>query len=68
MYIWKGSDEWLKPLVLTAHMGKVDMPLRRLVYVLNVSLDVVPVNPETHREWRQPPFSGFYDGKDAPLA
>ncbi|KZV71076.1 carboxypeptidase S [Peniophora sp. CONT] len=44
VYIWRGSDDSLKPLVLTAHM------------------DVVPVNPETRCEWRQPPFSGFYDG------
>ncbi|VDC00493.1 unnamed protein product [Peniophora sp. CBMAI 1063] len=46
VYTWKGSDESLKPLVLTAHM------------------DVVPVNPETRREWDQPPFSGLFDGNN----
>ena len=28
-------------------------------------VDVVPVNPDTVDEWTHPPFSGYFDGKDA---
>jgi Gly-Xaa carboxypeptidase len=45
VYIWKGSDASLKPLVLMAHQ------------------DVVPISPDSLKEWIHDPFSGDYDGK-----
>ncbi|KAI0085827.1 carboxypeptidase S [Irpex rosettiformis] len=45
VYHWQGSDESLKPLLLTAHQ------------------DVVPVEPSTVGAWKNPPFSGAFDGE-----
>ncbi|KAI0742053.1 carboxypeptidase S [Daedaleopsis nitida] len=45
VYHWQGTDDSLKPALLTAHQ------------------DVVPVEPSTETQWREPPFSGFFDGE-----
>ncbi|KAI0825612.1 hypothetical protein BC629DRAFT_1578335 [Irpex lacteus] len=45
VYHWQGSDDSLKPLLLTAHQ------------------DVVPVEPSTVGTWKNPPFSGLFDGE-----
>lgn len=29
------------------------------------AVDVVPVEPSTIDQWLHPPYSGYYDGKDA---
>ncbi|KAG6809472.1 hypothetical protein H0H92_016114 [Tricholoma furcatifolium] len=47
LFTWPGSDASLKPLVLMGHQGR----------------HVVPVHPETVKEWVHPPYSGHYDGE-----
>lgn len=61
IYEWKGSDQSLKPLLLTAHQGSESRPPPDTV--TKKTPDVVPVEPATLDEWLHPPFSGFYDGK-----
>lgn len=46
VFVWKGSNPKLKPLMLTAHQ------------------DVVPVQKETLKDWKYPPFEGHYDGEN----
>ncbi|KAH9039306.1 hypothetical protein EDB85DRAFT_2182476 [Lactarius pseudohatsudake] len=52
LYEWKGSDDNLKPLLLTAHQ---DSAMDRDY--------VVPVDPQTVDQWKYPPYSGHYDGE-----
>lgn len=61
LYVWKGSDSSLKPLLLTAHQGEfISVSCTR--YTDNTPLDVVPVLNTTIDEWQHPPFSGYFDG------
>lgn len=46
VFVWKGSNSKLKPLMLAAHQ------------------DVVPVQKDTLKDWKYPPFAGHYDGQN----
>lgn len=70
LYEWKGSDDSLKPLLLTGHQG-LSREYRRLRPLTNTTsticgiiwpADVIPVDPETVDKWVHPPYSGYYDG------
>lgn len=66
VYVWKGSNESLKPLLLAAHQGCLLALSLSSIYSLKlrgVFVDVVPVEPTTVDTWEHPPYSGFFDGK-----
>lgn len=64
LYTWQGSDTSLKPMLLMGHQGGFHLTQpTSLINIVSPSLDVVPVDPLTVNQWKQPPFSGYYDGE-----
>jgi len=63
VYVWKGWNRSLKPLLLTAHQGLYPTPPQRGTRLTVYAPDVVPVDPETADSWKYPPYSGYFDGE-----
>ena len=59
---WQGSDPSLLPVLLAAHQGDANKDLLVDSHSLIVHTDVVPVEPTTAKDWKHPPYSGYYDG------
>ncbi|KAL4063079.1 hypothetical protein J3A83DRAFT_4193380 [Scleroderma citrinum] len=54
IFVWKGSNSTLQPLLLAAHQGAS--------YSAPSYANVVPGDPTTIDQWTHPPFSGYFDG------
>ena len=63
VYHWQGSDDSLKPILLTAHQGVLCNKRNCSFSPEALLADVVPVEPTTIDTWDNPPFSGLYDGE-----
>ena len=61
IFVWKGSDRALKPLLLAAHQGWF-VAASISIHLTGVLTDVVPVDSTTIDQWTHPPFSGYFDG------